>query len=40
MIDVLIKKEIKKQIDDMLSNKYLFAGMNRYFDKILTQIYL
>lgn len=40
MTDVLIKKEIKKQIDDMLSNKYLFAGMNRYFDKILTQIYL
>lgn len=27
-----VKKEVKKQIDDMLSGKYLFAGMNRYFD--------
>jgi len=33
--DVNIKKEIKKQIEDMISNKYLFAGMNRYFNNIL-----
>ncbi|MBD0331722.1 MAG: hypothetical protein ICV66_03630, partial [Chitinophagaceae bacterium] len=30
--DVSIKKEEKKQIDDMKSDRYLFAGMNRYFD--------
>jgi uncharacterized protein (TIGR02646 family) len=34
--DPEIKREIKKQIDDMLSNKYLFAGMNRYFDNRLS----
>ena len=28
-----IKKETKKQIDNMLLSKYLFSGMNRYFDK-------
>lgn len=33
--DVAVKKEIRKQIDDMLSNKYLFSGMNRYFNKII-----
>lgn len=33
--DEPFRKEVKKQIDDMLSNKYLFAGMNRYFDGIL-----
>jgi uncharacterized protein (TIGR02646 family) len=33
--DEPFRKEVKKQIDDMLSNKYLFAGMNRYFDNIL-----
>lgn len=36
LTDVSIKKEIKKQIDDMLSNKYLFAGMNRFFDNKLS----
>lgn len=35
LTDVAIKREIKKQIDDMISNRYLFAGMNRYFDNIL-----
>ncbi|MFP5040531.1 hypothetical protein [Parasediminibacterium sp. JCM 36343] len=30
--DEVVKREVKKQIEDMLSNKYLFAGMNRYFD--------
>jgi|JI10StandDraft_1071094.scaffolds.fasta_scaffold00371_22 uncharacterized protein (TIGR02646 family) len=35
LTDTSVKKEVKKQIDDMLSNKYLFAGMNRYFDPIL-----
>jgi uncharacterized protein (TIGR02646 family) len=33
LTDSNVKKEVKKQIDDMLSDKYLFAGMNRYFDK-------
>jgi uncharacterized protein (TIGR02646 family) len=33
--DEPFRKEVKKQIDDMLSNKYLFAGMNRYFDSKL-----
>ncbi len=33
--DEPFRKEVKKQIDDMLSNKYLFAGMNRYFDTII-----
>lgn len=35
LTDVAIKKEVKKQIDDMLSNRYLFAGMNRFFHAIL-----
>lgn len=35
LTDVTIKNEIKKQIDDMLSDKYLFAGMNRYFDTVI-----
>lgn len=35
VVDAPIKEEIQKQIDDMLSSKYLFAGMNRYFNKIL-----
>lgn len=35
LTDISVKKEVKKQIDDMLSNKYLFAGMNRYFNNIL-----
>lgn len=30
--DEPFRKEVKKQIDAMLSNKYLFAGMNRYFN--------
>jgi uncharacterized protein (TIGR02646 family) len=30
--DEPFRKEVKKQIDDMLSDKYLFTGMNRYFD--------
>lgn len=30
-----VKREVKKQIDDMLSDRYLFAGMNRYFNAIL-----
>ena len=33
--DEPFRKEVKKQIEDMLSNKYLFAGMNRYFDNKL-----
>lgn len=33
LTDTAIKKEVKKQIDDMLSDKYVFAGMNRYFDQ-------
>lgn len=32
LTDVETKKEVKKQIDDMKSDRYLFAGMNRYFD--------
>lgn len=32
LTDLNVKNEVKKQIDDMLSNKYLFAGMNRYFN--------
>jgi uncharacterized protein (TIGR02646 family) len=31
--DGLVKTDVKKQIDDMLSDKYLFAGMNRFFNK-------
>jgi hypothetical protein len=30
LTDALVKKEVKKQIDDMLSPKYLFACMNRF----------
>lgn len=33
--DGIVKEEVKKQIVDMLSNKYLFAGMNRYFNNNL-----
>jgi hypothetical protein len=33
--DEAFRQEVKVQIDDMLSNKYLFAGMNRYFDNII-----
>ena len=29
------KREVKKQIDDMISDRYLFAGMNRYFNMVL-----
>lgn len=32
MPDASLKAEIKAQLDDMLSNRYTFAGMNRYFD--------
>ncbi len=32
--DEFLRKDIKKQLDSMLSDKYLFAGMNRYFDQI------
>lgn len=35
LTDGVVKREVKKQIEDMLSNKYLFAGMNRYFDSKL-----
>ncbi len=35
LADEPTKKEVKKQLDDMISDKYLFAGMNRYFNKIL-----
>lgn len=35
LTDEVVKREVKKQIDDMLSDKYLFAGMNRYFDSKL-----
>jgi hypothetical protein len=31
--DGFVKTDVKKQIDDMLSDKYLFAGMNRFFNK-------
>ncbi len=34
LTNTAIKEEVKKQIDDMLSNKYLFAGMNRYFNTV------
>ena len=33
--DEPFRREVKRQLDDMLSNKYLFAGMNRYFDTII-----
>jgi uncharacterized protein (TIGR02646 family) len=32
LTDAPVKKEVKKQIEAMLSDKYLFAGMNRFFD--------
>jgi hypothetical protein len=32
LTDASIRREVQRQIDDMLSNKYLFAGMNRYFN--------
>ncbi len=32
LTDGVVRREVRKQIDDMLSNKYLFAGMNRFFD--------
>lgn len=32
LTDQTVKNQIKKQIDNMLSDKYIFAGMNRYFD--------
>jgi len=35
LTDGVVKREVKKQIEDMLSNKYLFTGMNRYFDSKL-----
>ena len=35
LTDAFVKKEIEKQLKSMLSDKYLFAGMNRYFDTIL-----
>lgn len=33
--DEPLRKAVKNQIDYMLSNNYLFAGMNRYFDSKL-----
>lgn len=33
--DESLKREVKEQLDDMISNKYLFAGMNRYFNTII-----
>ncbi|SEO19133.1 TIGR02646 family protein [Flavobacterium sp. CF108] len=35
LTDAVVKREVQKQIEDMLSSKYLFAGMNRYFDTLL-----
>lgn len=35
MPDQGLKAEIKAQLDDMLSARYTFAGMNRYFDHII-----
>jgi uncharacterized protein (TIGR02646 family) len=32
LTDESVKNEVKKQIETMLSDKYLFAGMNRYFN--------
>jgi hypothetical protein len=33
--DLPLKKQVEKQIKAMLSNKYIFSGMNRFFDKVL-----
>lgn len=33
--DEELENEIREQIDDMLGNHYLFAGMNRYFNALL-----
>lgn len=33
--DAALKAEIKTQLDEMLSDRYNFAGMNRYFDPTL-----
>ncbi len=35
LTDEPIKRDTKKQIEFMLSDKYLFAGMNRFFNKKL-----
>lgn len=35
MPDAGLKAEIKTQLDDMLSDRYTFAGMNRYFEHML-----
>ncbi|OOG66776.1 hypothetical protein [Flavobacterium sp. A45] len=33
--DPIVKREVQEQIDYMLSSRYNFAGMNRYFNTIL-----
>ena len=33
--DAVIRREVEEQINSMLSSKYNFAGMNRYFNAIL-----
>ena len=33
--DEAFRTQIKKQLDNMLSSKYVFAGMNKYFDSRL-----
>lgn len=35
MTDLAIKEEIRVQLEDMKSDAYLFAGMNRYFDGVI-----
>ena len=35
LTDATIRREVRKQIDNMLSDKHLFTGMNRYFDNKL-----
>lgn len=35
MPDPGLKAEIKAQLDDMVSGRYTFAGMNRYFDRVI-----
>jgi uncharacterized protein (TIGR02646 family) len=35
LTDATIRREVRNQIDNMLSDKHLFTGMNRYFDNML-----
>jgi hypothetical protein len=32
LTDIIVKQDVEEQINDMLSDKYFFAGMNRYFN--------